>query len=88
MSETLITLVSKPGCHLCELARLVIDAVVQGLDTESPGLKISLEELSILEEPQLLARYAFEIPVVLVNGRMHTILRVDPDRLRATLLEV
>ena len=42
-------------------------------------------ELSITDDPRLAARYADEIPVVLVDGRVHDIYRVNPDRLRAAL---
>jgi hypothetical protein len=49
---------------------------------------ISVQELSIFDDQDLLDRYAEEIPVVLINGRVHNIWRVDPIRLRAALLEV
>ena len=40
------------------------------------------------DDPALADRYAEEIPVLLLNGRVHNIWRVDPTRLRAALLEV
>ena len=83
-----ITLIGKPGCHLCEVARQTIDTVVKRLESEASAHGIAVEELSILDDPALLERYADEIPVVLINGRVHNIWRVDPDRLRAALLEV
>ncbi len=46
---------------------------------------IVLEERSILDDPALLDTYAEEIPVVLIDDRVHTIWRVDPDRLRTAL---
>ena len=88
MSSVAITLISKPGCHLCEVARETIDTVVERLESEASIRNITVEELSILDDPALLERYADEIPVVLINGRVHNIWRVDPDRLRGALLEV
>ena len=88
MSTTAITLIGKPGCHLCDAARETIDTVVKQLEAEASAPGITVEELSIFDDPALLARYADEIPVVLINGRVHNIWRVDPDRLRAALLEV
>ena len=41
----------------------------------------------ILDDPALNERYWDEIPVVLVNGRVHTIWRVDPVRLTRALEE-
>ena len=80
-----LTLIGKPGCHLCDDARDVIRSVVAALPDGSP--EVSLSERSILDDTQLLERYADEIPVVLIDGRMHTYWRVDPARLRTALLE-
>ena len=74
-----VTLLGKPGCHLCDDAR----AVVLGVLAQHP--EVPFEEKSILDDPELLDAYAEEIPVVLIDGRVHTIWRVDEDRLRAAL---
>ena len=71
-------LVGKPGCHLCDVAREVIELVCAQTDDD-------WIELSITDDPRLAARYADEIPVVLVDGQVHDIYRVDPQRLRAAL---
>jgi hypothetical protein len=83
-----ITLIGKPGCHLCDAARDVVTSVVAGLGSEASAPSIIVEELSILDDPELLDKYADEIPVLLLNGRVHNIWRVDPARLRQSLLEV
>jgi len=72
-------MLGKPGCHLCDDARTVITEVL----TEFPG--VTFDEQSILDDAGLLDEYAEEIPVVLIDGRVHTIWRVDPARLRAAL---
>ena len=74
-----MTLLGKPGCHLCDDAR----AVVQGVLADHP--EVEFEEKSILDDPALLDAYAEEIPVVLIDDRVHTIWRVDENRLRAAL---
>ncbi len=79
-----LTLLSKPGCHLCDEARDVATAVIAEL---GPEASIALDERSILDDPELNARYWDEIPVVLINDRVHTIWRVEPDRLRLALME-
>jgi len=83
-----ITLVTKPGCHLCDAARDVVASVVADLESETSVAPIAVEEVSILDDPALLAKYEEEIPVVLIDGRVHNIWRVDPGRLRTALLEV
>ena len=81
MAAVELTLVSKPDCHLCETAREVVATVV------AEFADVSVTELSIFDDPVLLDRYEDDIPVVLVNDRVHTIWRVDPARLRTALLE-
>jgi hypothetical protein len=46
---------------------------------------IDVTELSILDEPDLFARFAEEIPVVLIDGEVHNIWRINPERLRAAI---
>ncbi|HEV7623849.1 MAG TPA: glutaredoxin family protein [Amnibacterium sp.] len=84
MSATTVTLIAKPGCHLCDDARAVVDRVLGEL--EQQGVAIRLVERNILEDPQLAARYADDIPVVLVDERMHGRWRIDADALEADLL--
>lgn len=76
---TTVTLIGKPGCHLCDDARAVVEDVL----AEFPGVRML--EQSILDDPTLHERYWDEIPVVLIDGAVHTIYRVDADRLRAAL---
>ncbi len=81
MPPVAVTLLTKPGCHLCDDARAIVERVVG----EVGG--VVLDERSILDDEALNARYWDEIPVVLVDGAVHTIWRVDPARLRAALQE-
>jgi glutaredoxin len=76
---TRLTLIRKPGCHLCDDARSVIDQVL----ADFPG--VAVDELSILDDEELLEKYVEEIPVVLIDDRVHTIWRVDAERLRTAL---
>jgi len=80
---TNLTLISKPDCHLCDDARAVIDQVTAPLGDNAPVR----EELSILDDPSLFDRYWEEIPVVLINGKVHNYWRIDPTRLARALEE-
>jgi hypothetical protein len=84
MSATVLTLVGKPGCHLCDDARDVVTGVLGGLDPARAG-EVTLEERSILDDRALADRYAEEIPVLLIDGRVHNYWRIDADRLRRAL---
>jgi hypothetical protein len=79
-----LTLIGKPGCHLCDDAREVIRSVVAELPADAVPV---IEEKNILEDPVLHEQYVEDIPVVQLDGRNHTYWRVDPARLRAALLE-
>ena len=88
MSAAVLTLIGKPGCHLCDAARDVVVSVIAELEGTASAPVIELEEVSILDDETLLEKYAEEIPVLLLNGAVHNIWRVDAARLRAALLEV
>jgi glutaredoxin len=73
-----VTLYSRPGCHLCDDARAVVEQVCAELGE-------SYAEISIDDDPDLRRRYGEEIPVTLVDGAQHDFWRVDAPRLRAAL---
>ena len=73
-----VRLFSKPGCHLCDDARLVIDEVCGSLGE-------SYDEVDITTDAALMAEYGEQIPVTFVDGRQHDFWRVDADRLRGAL---
>jgi hypothetical protein len=80
---TELTLIGKPDCHLCEDARSVVRTVL----AESEFSEVTFDERSILDDPALFDEYQEEIPVVLIDNRVHNIWRVDPARLRSALRE-
>ena len=49
------------------------------------GDSITFDEVSIVDDAELNSRYWDEIPVLTINDVVHTIWRVDADRLRAAL---
>lgn len=73
-----IILLSKPGCHLCDDARAVIERV-------AAELGVSWEEQDITASAELQREYWEMIPVTFVDGVQHDFWRVDEGRLRAAL---
>jgi len=71
-------LISKPGCHLCDVAREVIERV-------AGDLGVTWVERSILDDPLLSAAYWEQIPVTLIDGAQHDYWSVDETRLRGAL---
>jgi glutaredoxin len=74
----LITLLTRPGCHLCDDARAVIERV-------AAELGVSWTERDITRSESDLRDYGDMIPVTLVDGVQHDFWRVSEQRLRAAL---
>ncbi|GAA3662433.1 hypothetical protein GCM10022224_027880 [Nonomuraea antimicrobica] len=73
-----ITLLGKPGCHLCDDAREIIARV-------AGELGVPWEEIGIDSSEELSEKYGEMIPVTLIDGVQHDFWRVDEARLRAAL---
>ena len=73
-----ITLLSRPGCHLCDDARAVIASVAADLGVPWQERDITLSESD-------LHAYGDMIPVTLIDGVQHDFWRVSEPRLRAAL---
>ncbi|HUI07403.1 MAG TPA: glutaredoxin family protein [Verrucomicrobiae bacterium] len=56
-----VTIYSRPGCHLCERAKDCLRRV-------QARVQFSLEDVDISQDPELLARYGNDIPVILLDG--------------------
>jgi hypothetical protein len=73
-----ITLLTRPGCHLCDDARAVIARV-------AAELGVSWQERDITRSESDLRDYGEMIPVTLIDGVQHDFWRVSEQRLRAAL---
>ncbi len=73
-----VLLYSKPGCHLCDDARDVVEAVCRELGE-------TYDEVDITTSEELVRRFGEQIPVTFVDGEQHDFWRVDARRLRAAL---
>jgi glutaredoxin len=73
-----ITLLGRPGCHLCDDAREVISRV-------AADLGVPWEERDITQSAADLREYWEKIPVTFVDGVQHDFWRVSEDRLRRAL---
>jgi glutaredoxin len=73
-----ITLLGRPGCHLCDDAREIIRRVADDLG-------VTWEERDITQSEADMREYWEQIPVTLVDGVRHDFWRVSEARLRAAL---
>jgi glutaredoxin len=74
----LVTLYSKPDCHLCDVVKQVISDVAR-------RRRFRLEVRNILDDPQDQERYKDAIPVVLVDGQEIARYRLRGHDLEAAL---
>jgi glutaredoxin len=75
----LLTLYSRPQCHLCEAARRELLALRDG------GYAFELREVDIDSDPDLLRRFLELIPVVSVDGEIVSQLVLDRAAVQARL---
>ena len=69
-----LTLYSRPGCHLCDEMKAVVDLVAR-------SVPFTIDIIDVSNDPQLEARYGLEIPVLLINGRKAAKYRLTEDEL-------
>ena len=75
-----LTIYSRPGCHLCDEMKAVVERVVR-----SAGGPLTIEAIDISTDPALEARYGVEIPVLLVDGKNVAKYRIGEEALRRIL---
>ena len=73
-----ILVLTRPGCHLCEVAVGTVAAVCAETGDD-------WTERDITADPELIRRYTDQVPVTFVDGQQHDFWRVDEARLRAAL---
>ena len=73
-----VTLYGRPGCHLCDDARAVLERI-------RAAQPFRLAEIDIESDDALMLRYLERIPVVAVDGEELCELFVDEQALRRKL---
>ena len=69
-----LTLYTRPGCHLCDVAKEAIARVAAATGED-------WTEIDITGDDDLEEEYGFRIPVLLLDGKEHGYWRVEEDRL-------
>ena len=75
MTKPHVIVYSRPGCHLCDEAKLAI----QGAGVSD---RFTLEEVNIESDAELLGKYRYDIPVVTIDGVEAFRHRVDALKFR------
>ena len=81
MSKAHVIIYSRPGCHLCDEAKAAI--LSAGCSDQ-----YVLEETDIESDEELLRKYKYDIPVIVINGVESFIHRVNPDEFRTRITRI
>jgi glutaredoxin len=81
MSKPHVIIYSRPGCHLCDEAKAAI--LNAGCSDE-----FVLEEINIEFDEELLRKYKYDIPVIMINGVESFIHRVDPSEFETRIKQM
>ena len=81
MSKLHVVIYSRPGCHLCDEAKAAI--LSAGCSDQ-----FVLQEINIESDEELLRKYKYDIPVILIDGIESFIHRVDASEFRSALIRV
>ena len=73
-----VRLYSRPGCHLCDVARDVIIA-------ERRRTAFEFDDVSVEGDDALELEYGIRIPVVTIDGEERFEIEVDPGRFAASV---
>ena len=73
-----ITLLGKPGCHLCDDARVILAEVCGELG-------MTWEEVSVLDDPALADEFWDRIPVIKVDDLVVGSWPITTEQLRSAL---
>jgi glutaredoxin len=68
-----VTIYSRSGCHLCEIAMDRINSTLNDLDFEL-DIKLIDDDFKLQEE------FGEQVPVILIDGKVHDYWRVDLER--------
>jgi glutaredoxin len=78
MKKAVVILYTRPGCHLCDEAKAVINEA-------RTDAEFALEEVNIDEDPALSELYKYDIPVIFINGVKAFKHRVETQEFRRKL---
>ncbi|MGH3878621.1 MAG: glutaredoxin family protein [Actinophytocola sp.] len=73
-----VTVVSRQGCHLCEVAEADVARICAEL-----GVEWTMTDVDT--DPELRAEYGDRVPVILIDDVEHGYWRLEEDRFRAAL---
>lgn len=81
MSKPHVIIYSRPGCHLCDEAKAAITSA--GCNDQ-----FTLEEVNIESDDELLRKYKYDIPVIMIDGVESFIHRVAANEFKTRITQI
>ena len=78
--SNLVTIYSRRGCHLCDVAEATLSELKDELNFE-----IEIKYIDGSNELEKL--YGHEVPVIHIDGEHHDFYKVDPERFKSSLVK-
>lgn len=79
MHKAHVIVYSRPGCHLCDEAKTAIK-------NSNTSDHYVLEEINIESDKELLRKYKYDIPVIMIDGEEAFRHRVDPEQFKIRII--
>ncbi len=76
---TAVTIYSRPGCHLCDEMKALVDRIAR-------TVPLTIAVVDISADAELEARYGVEVPVLVIDGVKAAKYRIEERELRKVLL--
>jgi glutaredoxin len=73
-----VTIYSRTGCHLCDVALAEIENFKEEFEFE-------IHQVLINGDASLEQKYGESVPVILINDKPHDFFRLDPVRFRGAM---
>jgi glutaredoxin len=74
-----LTIYSRPGCHLCDEMKALVQRVLRGRG------EISVEDIDISSDSSLVTLYQLEVPVLMIDGKKAAKYRITEEELTRRL---
>lgn len=73
-----VVFLTREGCHLCDDALPVVQA-----EADRAGSTVEVRDID--DDERLRADWDYDVPVIIVDGKIHAKYRVNAEQLRAAL---
>lgn len=83
-----LTLITRQGCHLCEVASNDLAGVIAKFSELHPDIQYAVDVADVDSDAEFYEKYSEEVPVLLLNGNQIAFFRIEQQRVLEKLEEL